>query len=330
MNPAQIRSLRFRSEREADWRRLEALLNRAERNSGAQLSDDDLLALPLLYRSACASLSVARATVLDASLTLYLEGLVSRAYFFVYGARVRVRDRVLRFFTQGWPNAVRSIWRETLAAAVILFAAAVVGFFVVRGDQTWYDPIMGGMSQGRDFSASTDSLREIIHGHSRDTSLGEFAAALFTHNAQVSLLAFALGFAFCAPTALFMAQNGLMLGGLIALYASRDLTWPVVGWLFIHGTTELFAVTLSGAAGFRIGWAVMFPGERSRVDAAAAAGVEAGRVMAGVVIMLAVAGVLEGIGRQLIDLDAARMTVAAFALFGWFGYFYLRPTERGP
>ena len=41
--------------------------------------------------------------------------------------------------------------------------------------------------------------------------------------------------------------------------------------LSIHGTTELFAIFLAGAAGFRIGTAIAFPGESTRMDAAVAA-----------------------------------------------------------
>ena len=69
------------------------------------------------------------------------------------------------------------------------------------------------------------------------------------------------------------------------------------GWLFIHGVTELFAITLAGAAGFRIGWALAFPGEQSRIDALTRrrAGIAA-TVMVGVVVMLVVAGLLEGFG----------------------------------
>ena len=102
--------------------------------------------------------------------------------------------------------------------------------------------------------------------------LSVFATFLFTHNAQISLFAFALGFALCLPTAALMVMNGGMLGAFLALFASRDLGAEAGGWLMIHGTTELFAIVLAGAAGFSIGWAVTFPGARSRVDAAAEAG----------------------------------------------------------
>jgi len=318
-----LRSRRFREEREADWRRLEGLLAKAEGGKTAALSTDELMALPLLYRAAVSSLSVARTISLDAALVAYLEGLVTRAYFFVYGTRARLRERVFRFFRIDWPAAVRALWRETAVSAAILTAAVVAGYVLVSRDVDWYGAIMpGGMTQGRDPTASTAFLKSVLYDAHGQRGLSAFATFLFTHNAQIAIFAFALGFAFCLPTALLVAENGLGLGALMALYASRGLLPQLSGWLFIHGVTELFATVLAGAAGFRIGWAVMFPGARSRLDAVAAAGRTAGTAMAGVVVMLVIAGILEGVGRQLILLDAARWTIAALSLVLWLAYFY--------
>jgi len=52
----------FRLAREPEWRRLEDLLTLAEKKSVRALGDDDLMALPVLYRGALSSLSVARET----------------------------------------------------------------------------------------------------------------------------------------------------------------------------------------------------------------------------------------------------------------------------
>ena len=109
---------------------------------------------------------------------------------------------------------------------------------------------------------------------------------------------------------------------MVAVFAGQGLASNFTGWLMIHGTTELFAIVLAGAAGFSIGWAVTFPGERSRVDAAAEAGRRAATAMAGVVCMLLVAGLLEGFGRQLITNDIARYVIAAVMLVAWLAYFY--------
>lgn len=329
MRDLQLKSNRFRDEREGDWRRLEKLLARAEGGRAKALSDEELLEIPVLYRSAMSSLSVARATSLDASLVEYLESLATRAYFFVYGPRTQFRERIVRFFRDDWPAAVRGLWRETLVSAAIFVVACLAGYFLVSADADWYNSIMPGeMAQGRDPTASTAHLKSILYDSHGKEGLAAFATYLFTHNAQVSILAFALGFAFCLPTAFLIAETGLTFGALMALYASRGLGVELGGWLMIHGATELFACILSGAAGFRIGWAVVFPGDRPRLEAASAAGRTAAAAMAGVVVMLVCAGLLEGFGRQLIQVDAIRYAIAGATLTLWLAYFYLPRRAR--
>ena len=67
---AALRSDRFRQAREADWQRLERIVARLEAGRLRSLSDEDLLALPALYRTAASSLSIARETSLDKALSL--------------------------------------------------------------------------------------------------------------------------------------------------------------------------------------------------------------------------------------------------------------------
>jgi uncharacterized membrane protein SpoIIM required for sporulation len=320
-----LKSQRFREEREADWRRLETLLARAEGRGAAKLSRDELLEMPVLYQQALSSLSVARAISLDQSLVEYLESLCARAYFFVYGARTRLGERVAGFFRRDWPAAVQGLWRESLAAAAIMLVGALVAFMLVRQEADWfYGFIPAELAGGRDPTATTAFLRETLYAKvSWTDGLSVMAASLFTHNSQVAIFAFALGFALCLPTAALVLYNGCMLGAFLALYGGRGLGVELGGWLFIHGVTELFAITLAGAAGFSIGWAVAFPGERTRVDAAAEAGRRAALVMAGVVVMLLVAGLLEGFARQLIHSDAVRYMVAGGTGLAWLAYFYL-------
>ena len=332
MKTLELKSHRFRAEREADWRRLESLLRTAEGGRVDRLTDEELLELPVLYRAVMSSLSVARATSLDASLIAYLESLATRGYFFVYGTRTNLAERLLWFFRHDWPVAIRALWRETAASAAIFLLASLVGYILVSRDADWYGAIMpGGLTQGRDPTATTAFLKSILYDDHERKGLSAFATFLFTHNAQVAIFAFALGFAFCLPTAFLLAETGLTFGALIALYASRGLGFQIGGWLMIHGATELFATIIAGAAGFKIGWTVIFPGARPRLEAAAAAARTAGAAMAGVVIMLVFAGVLEGVGRQVIKLDWARYAVAGTTLTLWLAYFYLpRPRRNLP
>jgi uncharacterized membrane protein SpoIIM required for sporulation len=324
MRSLQLKSQKFRQEREADWRRLGFLLEKMENQGAGSLTENQLMEMPVLYRSALSSLSVARATSLDQSLIDYLEGLCARAYFLVYGVRGRILERIGGFFARGWPNAVLSLWKETLVAVLITLASAVVGYLLVLHSPEWFYGIVdGGLSEGRDPAASAESLRKTLYHDGGNEGLSIFAAFLFTHNAQVALMAFALGFAFCVPTALLLMQNGVMLGAFVAVFASKGLGFEFAGWLMIHGVTEIFAITIAGAAGFRIGLAVGFPGDRTRLEAASTAGRTAGVAMMGVVVMLFVAGLLEGIGRQVITTEVARYAIGIGSGLVWIAFYYL-------
>lgn len=318
-----LRSQRFRREREADWAQLERLLDKAEKGSAAKLSNEEILAIPVLYRSTLSALSVARETSLDRGLIEFLETLCARAYFFVYGSRATLQDRLARFFSHDWPRAVSGLWRETLASAALMLLGALMAAWLVNLDPEWfYAFVPAELAGGRDPAASTESLRETLGGSDGHSGLSVFAAYLFTHNAQVAILAFALGFALCVPTGLLILYNGAVIGAFVSLFVSRGLGVEVGGWLLIHGVTELFAVILAGAAGLRIGWTVAFPGDRPRLDAAVEAGRTAAITMGGVLVMLFIAGLLEGYGRQLIVNTGARYAVAAFIGLIWVVYFY--------
>ena len=325
-----VNASRFRAAHEVDWQRLDGIVSRIERRGIGALTEDDLLMLPLLYRSTLSSLSVARETSLDRALVTYLESLCTRAYFQIYGVPTSFWTQLREFFARGWPQAVQALWRETLASFLLTLVCALAGFLVVTHDPSLYYAIMpDSMSQGRDPSASAQALRDTLYNNSRhqEDGLAVFATALFTHNAQIAIFSFALGFAFAIPTVLLIAYNGLMLGAFLAVFAGKGLGFEAAGWLTIHGTTEMFAIILSGAAGFRIGTAIAFPGRAGRTDFAFSVGRQASVAMGGAVVMLIVAGILEGIGRQTIQVDLTRYAIGITVLIGWLTYFYL-PRKR--
>ena len=326
---ATVNASRFRAAHEGDWATLDALITRIEKRSLGTLDDDEILALPLLYRTTLSSLSVARETSLDHGLIAYLEALSTRAYFQIYGVPTSARRQLAEFFARGWPAAVRALWRETLVSLALTLAGALVGYLLVASDPGWFYAIVDKeLASGRDPSASAASLRAVLY-RSEDDALALFATFLFTHNAQIAIFAFALGFAFAAPTVLLLLYNGLMLGAFVQIYVAKGLGLELGGWLIIHGSTEIFAIVLAGAAGFRIGIAIAFPGRQSRMESAVAAGRLGAAVMGGAVIMLLIAGLLEGIGRQTVDRDDLRYAIGLAALVGWCVYFYLPRRRSG-
>jgi uncharacterized membrane protein SpoIIM required for sporulation len=319
----------FRAEREADWERLESILKRCERRSPKALDDDDLFALPVLYRATLSSLSVARATSLDRGMVDYLEGLSLRAYLYLYGIDRSFGTRIAEFFLIEWPTAMRALWAETWVAFALLVIGTAAGYALVANDPSWFNAIVpGGLSDGRGPEASAAALKSVLYSKEGNAFLGTFAAYLFTHNAQISLMCFALGFAFGVPTMMLVIYNGAMLGALLQVYVAKGLALELAAWLSIHGTTELFAIIVSAAAGLRIGTRIAFPGELSRMSAARAAGRTAATAMVGVVVMLGAAGLLEGFARQLVTEPAVRFAIGGGMLLFWLVYFYVLRLRR--
>src|SRR3954467_15527826 len=180
-----LKSAQFRREREAAWKELEELLARLEKKGLESLTADELHRLPVLYRSAVSSLSVASAISLDKNLLDYLTALVGRAYVAVYGAKRRVGEAVADFFLARFPGAVRQCFAFVLAAYAILGLGVLTGYRMTLADpEHFYSLVDEGMAEGRSPTTTTDDLRKILYGGS-DAPLGYFATSLFTHNAEI-------------------------------------------------------------------------------------------------------------------------------------------------
>lgn len=325
-----LRSLKFREENEATWRRLEALITKVEQRGARRLSAEEAIELPRVYRATLSSLSVARETLLERATLGYLEALAARGYLAVYAEHQHPFEAIATFFSSAWSHSVRAIGWETLSSALIMIAGAVAAYVLVAGDADWFFSFVDrGFAAGRTPEASQESLRAGLYEASDGQGLSVFAAQLFSNNTGVAMLAFALGFAFGVPTAFLLFYNGSILGAMMYVYASKGLTVGFTGWLLIHGVTELLAIILAGAAGLRIGRAVAFPGRLTRLGSARRAGQETAPAMIGVCVMLILAAGLEGYGRQLITSDFMRYGIAAATGLFWLIYFLAAKPEPG-
>lgn len=319
---ASLRSDKFRLERQVDWQRLDAIVTALEKGRPKSISDDDLLDMPVLYRKAASSLAVARETTLDAGTLAYLESLVRRAWFQVYGPQTTLWTWLRGFFGGSWSAAVRSIWLDICIALFVMVAGGAVGWLLVDRDQDWFFSLVSAdMAGGRVPGADPEVLRETMAPTESAEGLTIFAAYLFSNNTGVTILAFALGFAFGIPTMILLVYNTALLGAMLWVFFDAGMGWDFVGWLSVHGTTELLAILLGGAAGMHVGRAMAFPGKRSILNAISDAGIRGARVLLGCAIMLIVAGLLEGYARQLVGDTATRFAIGGIMLAFWAAYF---------
>jgi uncharacterized membrane protein SpoIIM required for sporulation len=329
-----LKSSEFRRGREASWRELELLIARVDKRGVRALSADELQRLPLLYRTALSSLAVARSIALDRNLLLYLENLGLRAYLAVYGPRVGIWAGCREFLSRGFPEAVSAARWHVLISALVLLAGAVAGCVLTLADEAWFTALVpSGMADDRGPASTRQELLdgEIFHPPPSFTeAFGVMASFLFTHNTVVGIMTFSLGIAAGVPTLLLLAYQGVMLGAFLALHANRDLTVEFLGWISIHGVTELTAIILCGAGGLLIADKVLFPGRYSRIESLALHGRAAARLAIGAMLLFFVAGILEGGFRQLIQSTALRFAVGGVTGFMWLAYFLRGGTRPAP
>lgn len=327
----KLKSLEFRREREASWSELESLIERVERRGIGSLGASELARLPALYRAALSSLSVARSISLDKNLIDYLESLTQRAYFVVYGVKRHLRDALARFFGFTLPTVVRRLRWFVAVSALLVVLGTTTGYLLVQSDEDrFYSFVSAELANGRDPTASTEDLRAVLYHEGFSSGhLADFSAFLFSHNSQVTILAFALGFLIGIPSLWLMFTNGLMLGAFVALYSGRGLGVEVWAWLLAHGVSELTAMIFGGAGGLVLAQALLVPGPYGRLEQLARRGRDAGTLLVGAVIMLFVAGLIEGVFRQTVQSVPIRYAVAAGTAVFW-GWYFLFVGRRGP
>ena len=318
-----MKSVEFRREREEAWRELERLLDRVDSSGLTALEPEQLMRLPVLYRAVLSSLSVARAISLDQNALDYLESLAGRAYFAIYAAKRPPGRTAVDFILRRFPRAVRAFHRHVVLAAALMAIGVVTGRGLTLADPDhFYALVDEEMAGGRSPAASTDDLREVLYSKKDAVgALSVFATFLFTHNARVGILCAALGFAAAVPTLLLLFYNGVTLGAFSALYETRGLGLELWAWILPHGVTELLAIVLCAAAGLAMGESVLFPGRHARLANLALQGRRAGELVVGSVLLFLVAGLIEGLFRQLVHDILVRWALAAATAVFWAVYF---------
>jgi len=294
--------------RRDQWLRLSGLLDDVEREGLASLTPAELAELGSLHRKAASHLAQAKGGAHDPGLVGYLNGLVVRSHNTVYRVPSRFSGvAVAGFFLSTYPRMVRRLWPFVLASVVLLYGSAAVAFLVA-----YADPVAGRALVPPQFRAVMGPGMPTDYGSKPlpESYMPLVSTFIMQNNIRVGFMAFAGGVLGGTVTFYQLLQNGLMVGGLAgAVHHYGD---PMPFWVLIlpHGVVELWAIALAGAAGFRIGWAVLVPGRLSRWTALRKSAGEAVLVMLGTVGLFVVAGLIEGFITPSALPDAAKLGVA--------------------
>lgn len=331
--PSSLRSARFRSEREGEWKRLEGLVRKVESSGVRSLSYPDARDLATSYRHTINSLSVAREISLDRGLLDYLDNLSARAYLVIYAPQGSLRGLTTHLLRFGIPQAVRRCSMPLLIGFGAMLLGVLFGYALFEQDSAWYEFFFPGEMLGaRSPHGTREAMLATLYDSnvSLDHSLSEFASYLFSNNTRIALMVFALGVLCAVPNFVLTLYNGVLLGAFYAVFADKGLGYDVAAWLSIHGVTEISAICIACAGGAQLGLAVLMPGRMTRRDALKYRGRDATKLALLAVLMLVVAAVLEGFFRQLVQSAEMRFVIGWGVGALWiYWLFFTGKSERG-
>jgi uncharacterized membrane protein SpoIIM required for sporulation len=286
--------LKFEALYHEQWQELEELLDRVlkrrkTRAAAAPLQGERIAAL---YRRACEHLALARARSYPAYMLARLERLTADAHQVIYQQREFGTAALWRIIARDFPRAVRAdagyVWLATALLAVPTLVLAVLVYVRPNLILSVVD-----VATAAQFEQMYSSAAEKV-GRTRDagddwTMFGFY----IRNNVGVAFQCFASGIAAGVGSMFFLVYNGALFGAIAGYLAERGLGDTFFSFVVTHGSFELTAIALSGAAGLKLGHALLAPGRRTRGQSLVRAAKECAVIVYGVAAMLIVAAAVE-------------------------------------
>ncbi|YCK42203.1 stage II sporulation protein M [Actinomadura sp. ATCC 39365] len=264
------------------WDRLDHLVKNRSSLTGAEVDE-----LVDLYQRVSTHLSIVRSSSRDAVLAGRLSALVARARSAVTGAHTPAWRELARFFTVSFPVvAYRARWWWLATALASIAVAWVLGAWVAANPDV------------QAAIASPDEIAQLVDHDFADYysehPAASFASHVWVNNAWVSAQVIIYAILLGIPIPFILYSNAENVGVSAGLMASRGKLDIFFGLITPHGLLELTGVFLAAAVGLRLGWTVIDPGPRKRLEALAEQGRAVMSVALGLVVVLFVSGLIEG------------------------------------
>lgn len=306
----------FVARHEREWRDFEAWLEARGDAAGRARHWDGIPdeQVPERYRALCQQLALARRRGYSPIVVARLHALMQRGHGVLYRAPPPPWRRALRFLMADFPRLVRA-QRGCLWLSAVLFAAPMAGLFVAV--QAWPELVHSVFAP--DQLARFEAMYDPGDADNRLGRESETDVAMFGHyvlnNISIGFRTFASGLLLGIGSAFVLVFNGVVIGmlaGHLQAIGHGDPFWRFVAG---HSAPELVAIVIAGAAGLRLGLALLAPGRRRRVDALIEAGGVGGRLCLGILAMLLFAAFVEAFWSSIGSIPAAVKYAVGAALW---------------
>lgn len=249
-----MREVAFIKQNKEKWRNFETAI------FGKQLKNPDELAS--LYIQLVNDLSFAQTYYPKSKTILYLNNLTAKAFQKIYKTKREDNNRFIHFWKTEVPLIVYEYRRYVFYSFILFISFVAIGVVSAAYDDSFVRLILGDQYVN-------ETLENIEAGdpvaiYKSGSNWGSFIG-ITLNNLYVGILAFVCGIFVGLGTAYIMLNNGIMLGAFQYFFHREGVFWESVRGIWIHGSMEIFAIVIEGAAGLILGASILFPKTFSRM-----------------------------------------------------------------
>ncbi|MEM0996872.1 MAG: stage II sporulation protein M [Bacteroidota bacterium] len=301
-----MRETAFLKQNEKKWKEFESVL-KARRGSVPPDKIADL------FIEVTDDLAYARTHFPQSNTVRYLNGLAGQVHLALVKNKKTKRNAFWAFWKWELPLLMAESHPKLLYSFLIFVVAIAIGAISTVYDENFLRLILSdGYVDG--------TLRNIrngeplaIYGASEEFDM---FFAITINNIRVSFIAFIAGIFFSVGTAYFLAYNGIMVGAFHAFLHQYGYLQESLLVVYIHGTLELSAIVIAGAAGFQLGHSLLFPRTWSRVESLKRGARRGLMIVLGLIPVFILAGFLESFVTRYTDMPTLVSLVIIFGSLG--------------
>lgn len=300
------------------WKSLEKVIDHDEVYTPSEMAD--------AYTEITTDLSFSRAHYPASRITLYLNNLASALHNLLYKSKKERWSRIIDFWAREIPEVMYHSRKELFYSFLVFAVSVLVGVVSAINDDSFVRLILG--------NGYVDmTLKNIENGNPMGVygSITPFTMFIYItfNNIFVSFKVFVLGIftGFSAGAALF--YNGVMIGAFHTLFFQHGAGVESMLAVWLHGTFEISAIIIAGAAGFVLGNGWLFPGTYSRRYAFKQGAMRSLKIIIGLIPVFITAGFIESyLTRHTEYATFHRLSLILFSLFCVIFYYIIIPHLR--
>lgn len=254
--------------------------------------------------------------------TAYLNGLASKLHQSVYKNKKEKSNRFLYFWKTELPLIFFQHRKQIFYALAFFLISCAIGALSAKYDDTFVRLIMG---DGYVNMTNENIAKGDPFGVYKQQNEFLMFLQIGANNIYVALYTFVLGIIFSFGSIVSLFRNGIMLGSFQYFFFSKGLGLQSVLVIWIHGTLEISAIVLAGAAGLVLGNSFLFPKTYTRMESTLRGAKQGLKIVLGLIPIFIVAAFFESFVTRHTEMPmiiSSIILLSSAAFIIWYVFIY--------